>query len=119
MFVLLGLLVTVNVFGVESAWDIVGGFAVVVLLFVVIAWFIAFKTGTPATVSLECSCCICPCGSSEPSSLRIEPSQPHGGAKVSAGDEGEEPPVWDTGGTRAIAGPQFSHEVPGLTAQPG
>ncbi|CAM9999229.1 unnamed protein product, partial [Ectocarpus sp. 12 AP-2014] len=94
MFVLVGLLIALNVVSLGWVWGAVSVYASVVLIFVVVAWFVAFKTGTPATVSLQCACCICPY---KPSSFSVKNEQtcPHREDSVSRIDPGEEAPAWE------------------------
>ncbi|CAN0044013.1 unnamed protein product [Ectocarpus fasciculatus] len=94
MFVLCGVLVALNVFSLGWVWGAVSVFASVVLIFVVVAWFVAFKTGTPATVSLQCACCICPY---KPSSFSLgnEQACPHREESVSQNSPHEEAPAWE------------------------
>ncbi|CAM9298684.1 unnamed protein product [Ectocarpus sp. 8 AP-2014] len=77
MFVLVGLLIALNVVSLGWVWGAVSVYASVVLIFVVVAWFVAFKTGTPATVSLQCACCICPYKPSSFSAKKGERSSHH------------------------------------------
>ncbi|CAM9587757.1 unnamed protein product, partial [Hapterophycus canaliculatus] len=58
-FVLFGLLLALNVYNFASLWGAVSIFGTIVLWVVVLAWFVAFKTETPATVSFRCPCRIC------------------------------------------------------------
>ncbi|CAM9304229.1 unnamed protein product [Ectocarpus sp. 12 AP-2014] len=94
MFVLVGLLIALNVVSLGWVWGAVSVYASVVLIFVVVAWFVAFKTGTPATVSLQCACCICPY---KPSSFSVknEERSPHREGRVPRADPGEEAPAWE------------------------
>lgn len=57
MVVLLGLFVTISVYSYDMMWGIVSIFAGFVLWFLVLAWFVAFQTDTPATASLNIFCC--------------------------------------------------------------
>lgn len=57
MVVLLGLFVTISVFSYDMLWGIVSICAGFVLWFLVLAWFVAFQTDTPATASLNVVCC--------------------------------------------------------------
>ncbi|CAM9875575.1 unnamed protein product, partial [Ectocarpus sp. 13 AM-2016] len=59
MFVLFGLLIALNIYNYSSPWAAVIIFATFVTWFEVVAWFVAFQTGTPATVSLDCPCRAC------------------------------------------------------------
>ncbi|CAM9895244.1 unnamed protein product, partial [Ectocarpus fasciculatus] len=92
MFVLCGVVIALNVFSLGWVWGAVSLYASVVLIFVVIAWFVAFKTGTPATVSLQCACCLCPY---KPSSFSVRNEQrcPHREDSVSRTACVEEPGV--------------------------
>ncbi|CAN0159675.1 unnamed protein product, partial [Ectocarpus sp. 4 AP-2014] len=94
MFVLIGMLIALNVVSLGWVWGAVSIYASVVLIFVVVAWFVAFKTGTPATVSLQCACCICPY---KPSSFSVknERTCPHREDSPSQVDPGEEAPAWE------------------------
>lgn len=94
MFVLVGLLIALNVVSLGWVWGAVSVYASVVLIFVVVAWFVAFKTGTPATVSLQCACCICPY---KPSSFSVknEERSPRREDSVSRIAPGEEAPAWE------------------------
>ncbi|CAM9758911.1 unnamed protein product, partial [Ectocarpus sp. 6 AP-2014] len=77
MFVLVGLLIALNVVSLGWVWGAVSVYASVVLIFIVVAWFVAFKTGNPATVSLQCACCICPYKPSSFSAKKGERSPHH------------------------------------------
>ncbi|CAM9895175.1 unnamed protein product [Ectocarpus fasciculatus] len=59
MFVLFGLLIALNIYDYSSPWPAVIIFGTFVIWFGVVAWFVAFQTGTPATVSLDCRCRAC------------------------------------------------------------
>lgn len=59
MFVLFGLLIALNIYNYSSPWAAVIIFGTFVIWFGVVAWFVAFQTGTPATVSLDCPCRAC------------------------------------------------------------
>lgn len=53
ILVLFGLMVGLNAYTVSMLWTTVSVFGTVVMSFGIVAWFIAFQTGTPAVVSLE------------------------------------------------------------------
>lgn len=57
MVALLGLFVTISVFRYDLLWGVVSIFAGFVLWCLVLAWFVAFQTDTPATASLNVFCC--------------------------------------------------------------
>lgn len=75
-FLFFGVLVTLNIYNFSSLWGVMNVFISVVLWVLMFAWFVAFKIGTPATVSLECACRICICRRKPSSSLPTERPRP-------------------------------------------
>lgn len=53
ILVVFGLMVALNAYAVSMLWTIVSVFGTFVMCFGIVAWFVAFQTGTPAVVSLE------------------------------------------------------------------
>ncbi|CAM9866189.1 unnamed protein product [Scytosiphon promiscuus] len=53
ILVLFGLMIALNAYAISVLWTAVSVFGTVVMCFGIVAWFIAFQTGTPAVISLE------------------------------------------------------------------